>query len=176
MALSHRDPNRKVLDAFNMSNQTTNMDETTSLPWGTDPSFGPSGYSPHPDIPNQDIMEDELTQIYFNFLDFSVGNPTIQDHDLVEVQVDKRERGKNEGGNGPTSKRRRQHILSERNRRTQQSKLYDEICSLIPGVCPKRCTKSELLMRAAGWLGDLTEGNRKLKEQLACLSSDRGYS
>ncbi|KAL2858008.1 hypothetical protein BJY01DRAFT_259068 [Aspergillus pseudoustus] len=150
-----------------------------SLSWGSDPSFGPEGYSPHPDTPTHDAMENNLTELYMSWVDFSVEEPedtNDADRTLPEVEnVGGRRRSFREGGGDgarPSSRRRLQHILSERNRRTQQSKLYDEICALVPGVSPKRRRKSEVLMRAAEWLEDLTEGNRKLMEQLEHLKED----
>ncbi|KAL2822028.1 hypothetical protein BJX63DRAFT_377798 [Aspergillus granulosus] len=150
-----------------------------ALSWGSDPSFGPEGYSPHPDTPSHDAMENSLTELYMSWVDFSVeesADATDADRTLLEMDKPGRRRKsfREGGGDGgrPSSRRRLQHILSERNRRTQQSKLYDEICALVPGVCPKRRRKSEVLMRAAEWLEELTEGNRRLMEQLEHLNED----
>ncbi|KAL3452622.1 hypothetical protein BJX65DRAFT_186501 [Aspergillus insuetus] len=151
------------------------------LPWGSDPSFGPEGYSPHPDTPTHDAMENNLTDLYMSWVDLSVEEPQDStDGERALAEPDnvggRRKSFREERGDGarPSSRRRLQHILSERNRRTQQSKLYDEICALVPGVCPKRRRKSEVLMRAAEWLEELTEGNRRLMEQLEHLKEDEG--
>jgi hypothetical protein len=116
-----------------------------------------------------------------SWVDFSVEEPQDStDGTRALAEPDnvggRRKSFREERGDGarPSSRRRLQHILSERNRRTQQSKLYDEICALVPGVCPKRRRKSEVLMRAAEWLEELTEGNRRLIEQLGHLKEDEG--
>ncbi|KAL2870449.1 basic helix-loop-helix domain-containing protein [Aspergillus lucknowensis] len=147
-----------------------------ALFWGSDPSFGPDGYSPHPDTPTHDLMGDNLSELYLSWVNLTVEEPsTAGQHGrgtLVELEGGKRKNRKDGDGPQPSSRRRLQHILSERNRRTQQSKLYDEICSLVPGVSLKRCRKSEVLARAAGWLEALMEGNKSLMEQLEYL---RGF-
>ncbi|KAL3464961.1 hypothetical protein BJX64DRAFT_253532 [Aspergillus heterothallicus] len=125
-------------------------------------------------------MENNLTELYMSWVDFSVeeaDDATDADRAVIEAErVGGRRKSFREGGGGdgarPSSRRRLQHILSERNRRTQQSKLYDEICALVPGGSSKRRRKSEVLMRAAEWLEELTEGNRRLVEQLEYLKED----
>ncbi len=115
-------------------------------------------------------MEHELTETYFNFVDFSVEEFDVADsqNDSPEVKVGKQKVAANSDV-VPSSRRRLQHIVSERNRRTQQSKLYDEICDLVPGVSINRCTKREVLMRTADWLANMAEENQNLREQLDTL-------
>lgn len=143
--------------------------ERPSLPWGSDPSFGPTGYNPHPDTPTHELMEHELTETYFNFVDFSVEFDTEESHnDSPDIEVSK-QKVATSSDEVPSSRRRLQHIVSERNRRTQQSRLYDEICDLVPGVSINRYTKREVLMRTADWLANMAEGNKNLREQLDTL-------
>lgn len=166
-------PNHQILPSQNQvptPRASSPDNERPSLFWGSDPSFGPTGYNPHPDTPTHEFMEHELTETYFNFVDFSVEEfDTADSHnDSPEVEVGKQRVAANSDV-VPSSRRRLQHIVSERNRRTQQSKLYDEICDLVPGVSINRYTKREVLIRTAEWLANMAEGNRNLREQLDAL-------
>lgn len=166
-------PNHQILLSQNEAptpRASSPDNERQSLSWGSDPSFGPTGYSPHPDTPTHELMEHELTETYFNFVDFSVEEFDVADshNDSPEVKVGKQKVAANSDV-VPSSRRRLQHIVSERNRRTQQSKLYDEICDLVPGVSINRCTKREVLMRTADWLANMAEENQNLREQLDTL-------
>ncbi|KKK25309.1 hypothetical protein P175DRAFT_0538517 [Aspergillus ochraceoroseus IBT 24754] len=155
------------------------------LMWGSDLSFGPNGYFPLQDAPSPSAMERDMLYMYTNSLRPITHRPATANMRVENTMHEKEwspspdisevTRG---GVQSITGKKRRRllHIIAERNRRLNQNKMYEELYRIVPGLDhDTRSTKRKVLTRAADWLEELIEDNKKLQEQLMQLASHPRY-